>query len=83
MYASLVNPATMEEIQDPEGEKYCTGSLCSSLYRLKDLDGYYGGFFVFPDLMVSKEGEFRLKFTLYEVCGWVFLLLLHNFCCVN
>ncbi|KAJ5172408.1 Velvet factor [Penicillium capsulatum] len=43
------------------------GTLVSSLHRLKDLDNSDGGFFVFGDLSVKIEGEFRLKFTLFEM----------------
>ncbi|KAJ5908785.1 Velvet factor [Penicillium taxi] len=43
------------------------GTLVSSLHRLKDIDNSDGGFFVFGDLSVKIEGEFRLKFTLFEM----------------
>ncbi|KAJ5349604.1 Velvet factor [Penicillium brevicompactum] len=43
------------------------GTLVSSLHRLKDTDNSDGGFFVFGDLSVKLEGEFRLKFTLFEM----------------
>ncbi|KAJ5138810.1 Velvet factor [Penicillium bovifimosum] len=43
------------------------GTLVSSLHRLKDVDNSEGGFFVFGDLSVKIEGDFRLKFTLFEM----------------
>ncbi|OJJ44026.1 hypothetical protein ASPZODRAFT_135465 [Penicilliopsis zonata CBS 506.65] len=43
------------------------GTLVSSLHRLKDVDNNDGGFFVFGDLSVKIEGDFRLKFTLFEM----------------
>ncbi|KAL1965045.1 hypothetical protein VTN77DRAFT_6105 [Rasamsonia byssochlamydoides] len=43
------------------------GTLVSSLHRLKDVDNTDGGFFVFGDLSIKIEGEFRLKFTLFEM----------------
>ncbi|TGZ78716.1 hypothetical protein EX30DRAFT_383404 [Ascodesmis nigricans] len=43
------------------------GTLVSSLHRLKDINNDDGGFFVFGDLSVKIEGEFRLKFSLYEM----------------
>jgi hypothetical protein len=46
-----------------------TGSIVSSLYRLKDVDNKEGGFFVFPDLSVRMEGDYRLKFSLFEIVG--------------
>ena len=53
-----------------EAEKALSGNMCSSMHRLKDLDGSLGGYFVFPDLYASREGSFRLKFTLYEMEGY-------------
>ncbi|PYH76013.1 hypothetical protein BO82DRAFT_297266 [Aspergillus uvarum CBS 121591] len=44
-----------------------TGTLVSSLHRLKDVDNSDGGFFVWGDLSVKIEGDFRLKFTLFEM----------------
>ncbi|PLB55008.1 hypothetical protein P170DRAFT_29431 [Aspergillus steynii IBT 23096] len=44
-----------------------TGTLVSSLHRLKDVDNTDGGFFVFGDLSVKVEGDYRLKFTLFEM----------------
>ncbi|MCJ1354213.1 MAG: hypothetical protein MMC33_004200 [Icmadophila ericetorum] len=43
------------------------GTLVSSLHRLKDVDNTDGGFFVFGDLSVKIEGEFRLRFSLFEM----------------
>jgi hypothetical protein len=34
------------------------------LFFVYNLDG---GFFVFGDLAVKKEGKFRLRFSLYEI----------------
>ncbi|KAI4247563.1 MAG: hypothetical protein LQ352_006148 [Teloschistes flavicans] len=44
-----------------------SGTLVSSLHRLKDVDNSDGGFFVFGDLSVKIEGEFRLRFNLFEM----------------
>lgn len=46
-----------------------TGTLVSSLHRLKDADNQDGGFFVFGDLSVKHEGFFRLRFSLYQMEG--------------
>ncbi|KAI9814659.1 MAG: hypothetical protein M1827_003215 [Pycnora praestabilis] len=43
------------------------GTLVSSLHRLKDIDNSDGGFFVFGDLSVKVEGEYRLRFSLFEM----------------
>lgn len=45
---------------------YLTGSLVSSIHRLKDSSNNDGGFFIFGDLSVKQEGRFRLRFTLYD-----------------
>ena len=44
-----------------------SGTIVSSLYRLKDVDNQDGGFFVFGDISLRMEGVFRLKFSLFEV----------------
>ncbi|KAJ9292958.1 hypothetical protein DTO271G3_8256 [Paecilomyces variotii] len=43
------------------------GTLVSSLHRLKDVDNSDGGFFIFGNLFIKVEGEFRLMFTLFEM----------------
>ncbi|RKP39503.1 velvet factor, partial [Dimargaris cristalligena] len=43
------------------------GTLVSSLHRLKDLDNSDAGFFVFPDIAVRQTGEFRIRYSLYEL----------------
>ncbi|KAI9765568.1 MAG: hypothetical protein M1840_007257 [Geoglossum simile] len=43
------------------------GTLVSSLHRLKDVDNSDGGFFVFGDLSVKLEGDYRLRFSLFEM----------------
>ncbi|KAJ5938131.1 Velvet factor [Penicillium verhagenii] len=45
------------------------GTLVSSLHRLQDVNNSDGGFFVFGDLSVKTVGEFRLRFTLFEMRG--------------
>ncbi|KAF7551024.1 hypothetical protein G7Z17_g5307 [Cylindrodendrum hubeiense] len=45
---------------------YLTGSLASSIHHLKDATNVDGGYFVFGDLSVKREGRFRLRFTLYD-----------------
>ncbi|TPX36152.1 hypothetical protein SmJEL517_g01416 [Synchytrium microbalum] len=69
MYASLVSPDSEEELHLLRDGKTrsTTGSIVSSLYRLKDVDSKDGGFFVFPDLSVRMEGAYRLKFSLFEI----------------
>ena len=68
---------------DNSAQSALAGTLVSSLHRLKDVDnsGTFsivitslyvltladGGFFVFPDVSVRLEGEFRLRFSLFEM----------------
>ncbi|KAL9588552.1 MAG: hypothetical protein Q9203_002640 [Teloschistes exilis] len=59
------------DLDDPErlpADKVLCGTLVSSLHRLKDVDNKDGGFFVFGDMSVKIEGEFRLRFVLFEMC---------------
>ncbi len=64
LLATLVEPTRLHDVSDSAG---LNGSHCSCLFRLKDVNSHYGGFFVFPDLMISVEGQYRLCFTLYEL----------------
>ncbi|KAI1003109.1 hypothetical protein K3495_g5094 [Podosphaera aphanis] len=50
-----------------------TGTVVSSLHRLKDTDNQDGGFFVWGDLSVKVEGNYRFRFVLAEIfddCVW-------------
>lgn len=51
--------------------RYTLGSTVSSLFQLKDEDKSDAGFFVFPDLSVRVEGDYRLKLDLYEIVACV------------
>jgi hypothetical protein len=67
MSSSLVPEEYDEQTKSPElPSNYLTGSLASSIHRLRDTINTEGGFFVFGDLSVKQEGRFRLRFTLYE-----------------
>jgi hypothetical protein len=48
------------------GSESLTGTLSSSLHRLKNLDNTETGMFVFGDVSVKMQGTFRLHFRLYE-----------------
>lgn len=50
-------------------DQHLVGTTASSLYRLRDLDDTDAGFFIFTDLAVKKEGEYRLHFSLFEIAG--------------
>ncbi|PIG89634.1 nuclear division Rft1 protein [Aspergillus arachidicola] len=66
MCCSLLDPLNDVPVPVPPSTPL-TGTLVSSLHRLKDEDNSEGGFFVFGDLSVKIEGIFRLKFTLFEM----------------
>ncbi|KAI9287084.1 velvet factor-domain-containing protein [Umbelopsis sp. AD052] len=71
MYASLMAADIDEELHLLRDGKTrsTTGSVVSSLYHLKDIDNADAGFFVFPDLSVRMEGNYRLKLSLFEIIG--------------
>ncbi|GAN08839.1 conserved hypothetical protein [Mucor ambiguus] len=68
-YFTIANLVTEDDPETPllPVQDYMSGSTVSSLYRLRDIDNSDGGFFVFGDLAVKKEGKFKLKFSLFEI----------------
>ncbi|KAG0951026.1 hypothetical protein G6F57_001714 [Rhizopus arrhizus] len=52
-------------------QEYLSGTITSSLYRLNDLNSTDGGFFIFNDLIIKKQGEFKLHFSLFEITDGV------------
>jgi hypothetical protein len=58
--------ATEDRQVEPGNDPPLSGSIVSSLHRLKDIDNVDGGFFVFGDVSVKVEGTFRIKFVLHE-----------------
>ncbi|KAG2173059.1 hypothetical protein INT44_007032 [Umbelopsis vinacea] len=70
MCANLVHPHDHTNLYLPV-QNYLTGTIVSSLHRLKDIDNSDGAFFVFGDLAVKEEGEFRLLFSLFEIIDTV------------
>ncbi|CAO0796742.1 unnamed protein product [Mucor circinelloides] len=66
MCVSLVNASTHEDIIHST-QNTLSGQTSSSMYKLKDINNHDGGFFVFGDLSVKLEGQFRLKFSMFEI----------------
>ncbi|GAA5807055.1 hypothetical protein MFLAVUS_000405 [Mucor flavus] len=66
MCVSLIHPTTHEEILNP-AHNTLSGQSSSSMYKLKDINNHDGGFFVFGDVSVKLEGQFRLKFSMFEI----------------
>lgn len=44
-----------------------TGSLATSASKLYDLDGNLGIFFVFQDISLRSEGQYKLQFILVDI----------------
>ncbi|KAJ8113125.1 hypothetical protein OPT61_g4677 [Boeremia exigua] len=63
MVVSLYKPDRDEPLA---GSDSLSGTLSSSLHRLKDLDNTDMGLFVFGDVSVKMLGSYRLHFRLYE-----------------
>ncbi|KAF1363242.1 hypothetical protein EJ07DRAFT_27848, partial [Lizonia empirigonia] len=63
MVVSLYRPDRDEPLP---GNESLTGTLSSSLHRLKDSGNSDVGFFVFGDISVKMLGTYRLHFRLYE-----------------
>ncbi|KAK8214016.1 velvet factor-domain-containing protein [Phyllosticta capitalensis] len=53
--------------EQPADDKALAGTICSSLHRLKDIDNKDGAFFVFGDISIKKTGEYRLRFSLFDI----------------
>ncbi|CAO1605375.1 hypothetical protein XANCAGTX0491_008894 [Xanthoria calcicola] len=66
MYVNL-EPGSDDDAAKLDTQDYLSGTMVSSLHRLKDVDNLDGGFFVFGDLSVKVEGHFRLRFSLFEM----------------
>ncbi|KAI9356637.1 velvet factor-domain-containing protein [Pilaira anomala] len=67
-YFVVVNIVRADSTNDIlSSQEYLSGSTVSSLHRLRDMDNTDGGFFVFGDLAVKKEGRFKLQFSLFEL----------------
>ncbi|RCH80134.1 hypothetical protein CU098_006618 [Rhizopus stolonifer] len=64
MSVTLVHSNTQEAIST---QNILTGQTASSMYKLKDINNHDGGFFVFGDLSVKLEGQFRLKFSMFKI----------------
>lgn len=76
LVANIVRDDDPSQLLLPSQE-YLSGSTVSSLYRLRDIDNSDGGFFVFGDLAVKKEGRYRLHFSLFEITEYVVIISHH------
>ncbi|ORX98151.1 hypothetical protein K493DRAFT_214732 [Basidiobolus meristosporus CBS 931.73] len=62
-------------LEEPIPPHAVHGSLSSSLHKLKDIDNSDGGFFIFPEISIRVEGDYRLRFRLYEISSNQAILL--------
>ncbi|KAK9720082.1 hypothetical protein K7432_004375 [Basidiobolus ranarum] len=70
---TLVGP---EDVMDEAIPPFAiSGTLSSSIHKLKDIDNTDGGFFIFPEVVVRVQGDYRLRFRLYEVTSGKAILL--------
>ncbi|KAH8554800.1 velvet factor-domain-containing protein [Umbelopsis sp. PMI_123] len=69
MTARLVTPDSRlgQPMLCDNEEDVLTGSVVSSLHRLKDIDNQDAGFFVFGDLAIKIPGVFKIHFSLFEI----------------
>lgn len=58
--------ADKDEPSDRDVGSALTGTLTSSLHRLKDTHNKEGAFFVFGDISIKIQGTHRLHFSLFE-----------------
>ncbi|TID14509.1 ATP-dependent DNA helicase [Venturia nashicola] len=68
MTCSLVkNDDTGTVVKHASGKPALSGSLTSSLHRLKDTTNIDGAYFVFGDVSCKETGTHRLKFCLFDL----------------
>ncbi|KAI8335480.1 velvet factor [Chlamydoabsidia padenii] len=75
---NLASATTKKEINRPDN-RVLSGQTISSMYKLKDITDKDGGFFCFGDLSSRIEGEYRLKFSLFEIVTDGAVNLMHTF----
>ncbi|KAG2181264.1 hypothetical protein INT43_008847, partial [Umbelopsis isabellina] len=68
MCANLMHPTDDNRVYTPH-HPALLGQVSSTLHKLKDVNNQDGGFFVFGDLSIKAEGQFRFKFTLFKING--------------
>ncbi|CAO3673096.1 hypothetical protein CU097_013555 [Rhizopus azygosporus] len=66
MCSNLCHPTNDEEIYTPTHNALC-GQTVSSMFKLNDIDNQYKAFFIFGDLSVKVEGNYRLKLSLFQI----------------
>ncbi|KAI8330171.1 velvet factor [Chlamydoabsidia padenii] len=69
LYANLTSITDDTDLCIHHGHRTTAGAVVQSLHKLKGPDNNDGGFFVFADISVRLEGNYRLKFTLFEILG--------------
>ncbi|ORZ26236.1 velvet factor-domain-containing protein [Absidia repens] len=67
LYANLTSITDDTDLYLHHGHRTTAGTVVQSSHKLKDADNIDGSFFVFADISVRLEGDYRLKFTLFEI----------------
>lgn len=67
MIVNIIHAEKSSVLKPLPTKEYLSGATVSSLHKLRDLDNTDGGFFVFGDLAVKKQGNFKLHFSLFEI----------------
>jgi len=75
VYADNDEEVKLSPIPSIADKGVITGNTVCSMYHLKDSNDHEGGYFIFPNICVRIPGTFRLRFSLFEIVGYVFLLL--------
>ena len=67
MHAILWHGAENHPVQRIDQDSLVVGNLVAVGTHMLDEKGLEGLFFVFPDLSIRSEGQFRLYFSLYDL----------------
>ncbi|CAO3591905.1 unnamed protein product [Absidia cylindrospora] len=78
MHVNLVNPISKEHVSQIDHQTL-SGQTVSSMYKLKDITDQDGGFFCFGDLSSRIQGEYQLKFSLFEIVTDGIINIKHTF----
>ncbi|KAJ1957659.1 hypothetical protein EC988_000717 [Linderina pennispora] len=60
-FPSSTTPSAADTVRNLIGSSIATGA------KLQNTDGSLGIFFVFPDLSIRKDGEYRLRFSFFDL----------------
>lgn len=76
MTCSLIGEGTDTIVTTKDGKPALSGSLTSSLHKLKHANNIDGAFFVFGDISCKVVGTHRLRFSLFDLHKYVYSIML-------